>query len=50
MTSKDLESANTLNEPTLVTPRKASGASVVDGALTARLPPYSYHMIRVRLS
>jgi alpha-L-arabinofuranosidase len=33
-----------------VTPKKGSHAAVADGALTAKLPPYSYQMIRLSLS
>jgi alpha-N-arabinofuranosidase len=50
MTSSDLEAVNTLREPAFVVPRKTSGAAIADGLLIVKLPPYSYQMIRVRLS
>jgi hypothetical protein len=33
-----------------VGPTKGSGAAVVDGALNAKLPPYSYQMYRLSVS
>ena len=50
MTNTDLEAVNTLSAPLAVAPKKASGAEVKDGQLTARLPPYSYQMLRVGLA
>ena len=50
MTSADLEAANTLKNPTAITPKQGTGASVEDGLLTATLPPYSYQMIRLSLA
>jgi alpha-N-arabinofuranosidase len=44
----DIEASNTLSKPDTVKPRKGSRAIVADGSLTARLPPYSYQMIRLR--
>jgi alpha-N-arabinofuranosidase len=32
-----------------VRPEKGKGASIADGKLTVSLPPYSYHMIRVKV-
>ena len=49
MTSADLEAVNTLSAPLAVAPKKGSGAAVKDGRLTARLPPYSYQMMRLAL-
>ena len=45
-----LDAANTLSAPIAVAPRKGSSAAVADGRLTARLPPYSYQMIRLILA
>jgi alpha-L-arabinofuranosidase len=50
MTNADLEAANTLSAPLAVAPTKGSGAEVKDGRLTARLPPYSYQMLRLVLA
>jgi alpha-N-arabinofuranosidase len=50
MTSPDLGAVNSLTAPLTVTPRKGSHAAVKDHALTAKLPPYSYQMIRLSLS
>jgi alpha-N-arabinofuranosidase len=50
MTSPDLEAVNTLKKPMTVAPKAGSGAKVKDGRLTARLPPYSYQMIRLALA
>ena len=50
MTSADLQAVNTLNEPIERDAEKGSRATVADGALTARLPPYSYQMIRLALA
>jgi alpha-N-arabinofuranosidase len=47
MTNANLEAVNTLTAPLAVAPKKGSGAEVKDGQLTARLPPYSYQMIRL---
>ena len=49
MTNADLEAVNTLSAPLAVAPKKGSGAEVKDEQLTARLPPYSYEMLRVAL-
>jgi alpha-N-arabinofuranosidase len=45
--SVDLEAVNTLNNPDAVTPKKATHTSVDGNALTARLRPHSYNMIRL---
>jgi len=50
MAGVPLEAVNTLAKPLAVVPKKGSGASVKDGRLTARLPPYSYQMIRLALA
>ena len=43
----DLRAANTAKQPALVVPKKGKGASVVDAGVRCKLPPRSYHMIRV---
>ncbi len=43
----NLQAANTAKKPELVVPRKGKGASVTDTGLRCKLPPRSYHMIRV---
>jgi alpha-N-arabinofuranosidase len=50
MTSPSLEAANTLKSPLTVTPYKGANTAVVEQTLTAKLPPYSYQMIRLSLS
>ena len=50
MTHASLEAANTLKDMHAVGPTKGSGAAVVDGALNAKLPPYSYQMYRLSVS
>ena len=50
MITADLEAANTLSAPLAIAPKKGSDAEVKDGRLTARLPPYSYQMIRLTLA
>jgi alpha-N-arabinofuranosidase len=50
MTSADLEAVNTMKSPPTVTPRKGSDAAVADDVLSAKLPPYSYQMIRLSLA
>src|ERR1700760_725836 len=50
MTNGDLQAANTLSAPLLVAPKKGSGAEVKDERLTAKLPPYSYQMLRLALA
>jgi alpha-L-arabinofuranosidase len=45
-----LEAANTLSAPLTVVPKKGSSAAVADDLLTAKLPPYSYQMIRLHLA
>src|SRR5271154_860813 len=49
MTNADLEAVNTLSAPLAVAPKKGSGAEVKDELLTAKLPPYSYQMLRLAL-
>ena len=48
--SADLEAVNSLKNPDAVTPKKEARASVDGNALSARLPPHSYHMIRVSVA
>ena len=43
----DLQTINTAKKPDAVVPKKGKGASVTDAGLRCRLPPKSYHMIRV---
>jgi alpha-N-arabinofuranosidase len=50
MTNADLEAVNTLSAPVAVTPKKGSDAELKDGRLKARLPPYSYQMMRLTLA
>ena len=50
MTNADLEAVNTLSAPLAVAPKKGSGAEVKDERLTAKLPPYSYQMLRLALA
>ena len=47
MTHADLRAVNNLANQTAVVPHKGTGASVEGARLTARLPPYSWQMIRV---
>jgi alpha-L-arabinofuranosidase len=49
MTHSNLEAVNTAANQTEVAPRKGSGATVGAGQLSAKLPPYSYQMIRVKV-
>lgn len=50
MTHADLRAANTLQNQAEVAPRKGSGAQVDGAELTAKLPPYSYQMLRLKLA
>ncbi len=50
MTHVMLEAVNTATNQTNVAPRKGSGAMVDGGMLTVALKPYSYSMIRVKVS
>ena len=50
MANADLEAVNTLSAPIAVTPKKGSDAELKDGRLKARLPPYSYQMMRLTLA
>jgi alpha-N-arabinofuranosidase len=43
----DLQAINTAKRPDVVVPKKGKGASVTDNGVRLRLPPRSYHMIRV---
>jgi len=49
MTHSDLTAVNSLTNQAAVAPRQGSGAQVADGRLQAKLPPYSWQMIRVKL-
>ncbi len=49
MTHANLEAVNTATNQTEVAPRKGSDALIADGRLSAKLPPYSYQMIRVKV-
>jgi alpha-L-arabinofuranosidase len=44
-----LDAVNTEKDQKNVVPKKGSGAIIEDGAVKAKLPPYSYQMIRVRV-
>jgi len=43
----DLEATNTAGKPDNVVPVKADGGKVEDGKLHLKLPPYSYHVVRI---
>jgi alpha-N-arabinofuranosidase len=43
----DLHATNTAQEPDRVAPAKGTGVAVADGAVKGKLPPRSYHVIRV---
>ncbi|MEX0628295.1 MAG: alpha-N-arabinofuranosidase [Cucumibacter sp.] len=45
---QDLGAVNTAARPDNVAPAKGKGAKVEDGKLHLRLPPFSYHVVRVR--
>ncbi len=45
----DLNAANTAKAPNRVTPKKGKGVGLRDGAIKGRLPPRSWHMIRVSI-
>jgi alpha-N-arabinofuranosidase len=44
-----LEATNTLKNQNAITPKKGNSAKIVDHNLVASLPPYSYHMLRVKV-
>ena len=50
MTHDLLEAVNTADDQTNVAPKKGSGTTIDGGTLMAKLPPYSYQMIRVKVS
>ena len=50
MTHAMLEAVNTATDQTNVAPKKGSGCKVEGGTLTAKLPPYSYQMIRLKVA
>ena len=43
----DLRTTNTARQPDAVVPKKGKGAAIGDAGLRCKLPPRSYHMIRV---
>ena len=45
----DIKAANTAKRPNTVVPRKGRGVGLRDGAVKGKLPPKSYHVIRVAL-
>ena len=49
MTHQMMDAVNSATDQTNVTPQKGSGTKIADGVLTAKLPPHSYQMIRVKL-
>jgi alpha-N-arabinofuranosidase len=49
MTHSNLQAVNTAAEPNAVVPKKGTGATVSDGKVSVKLPPYSYQMIRVQV-
>jgi HTH-like domain/Alpha-L-arabinofuranosidase C-terminal domain len=50
MTNADLEAVNTSSGPLAVAPKEGSGPEVRDERLTAKLPLYSYQMLRLALA
>ena len=50
MTHDLLEAVNTADDQTNVAPKQGSGTTIDGGTLMAKLPPYSYQMIRVKVS
>jgi len=44
----NLNARNTAAEPNVVVPKKADGATLAQGKLSAAIAPYSYRMIRLR--
>jgi alpha-N-arabinofuranosidase len=49
MTADSLETVNTAKAPHAVAPKKGT-AAIANGRLSAKLPPYSYQMIRLSLA
>jgi alpha-N-arabinofuranosidase len=49
MIHTDLKATNTVRQPNRVAPSKGKGMRLRDGALKGKLPPKSYHMIRVAI-
>jgi len=49
MTHANLQAVNTAKDPDAVVPKKGAGATVADGKLSLKLPPYSYQMVRVKV-
>jgi alpha-L-arabinofuranosidase len=50
MTHANLEAVNTAGDQNAVAPSKGSGATLADGKLALRLPPYSYQMVRIKIA
>ena len=49
ITHSSLTAVNTEGDQKNVAPKKGSGAMIEDGMVKAKLPPYSYQMIRVKV-
>jgi alpha-L-arabinofuranosidase len=49
ITHPDLRATNTAKAPNRVVPAKGKGITLRDGALKGKLPPRSYHVIRVNI-
>ena len=49
ITHASLAAVNTEKDQSNVTPKKGSGAVIEDGLVKAKLPPYSYQMIRIKV-
>jgi alpha-L-arabinofuranosidase len=49
MTHADLRATNTAKNPKRVVPSKGKGVGLQDGGLKGRLPPRSYHVVRVAI-
>ena len=47
--NSDLRATNTAKAQNRVAPSKGKGISLRDGALKGKLPPRSYHVIRVKI-
>ena len=50
MTHDNLEAVNTARKQNEVAPKKGRGAKVADRVLNVSLPPYSYQMVRLKLT
>jgi alpha-N-arabinofuranosidase len=47
MTHPDLRATKTARQPERVKPARGKGVTVKDGAVRGKLPPKSYHVLRV---